>query len=78
MKQQEFIKNFAEQFDETDLSAFEMTTNFRDLDEWSSLTALAVLNMLSKKYDVKISIDDFKRINTLEALYDLILSKKQI
>lgn len=75
MKPDDFITNVALQFDETDNSLFTMETNFRDLDEWSSLTALAVLNMLNKKYGVKLSFADMRHTNTLQELYDLVHSR---
>lgn len=76
MESQEFIKNFAAQFDDTDASVFNLDTNFRELEEWSSLVALAALNMIYKKYDVKLSPDEMKKTNTVRELYELTLSKK--
>ena len=32
----EFVKLFAEQFDETDANEIEASTKFHDLEEWSS------------------------------------------
>ena len=40
----EFVKMFADQFDDTDPSEIKAETYFRELDEWSSLTGLAVIN----------------------------------
>ena len=71
----EFIKNFADQFDDTELSQFTSATNFRELEEWSSLTALAVLNMIGKKY-TPIKADEMRQVKTISELYDLVLSKK--
>lgn len=48
MELREFIAKIADQFDDTDISEFVPTTNFKELEEWSSLTALAVLNMIAK------------------------------
>jgi acyl carrier protein len=75
MKKEDFIHNFALQFDETEESAFVFETRFRDLDEWSSLNALAILNMIEKKYGVLLKADDIKNINTIEELFDLVKSK---
>jgi len=75
MKKEDFIHNFALQFDETEESAFIFETRFRDLDEWSSLNALAILNMIEKKYGVLLKADDIKNINTIEELFDLVKSK---
>ena len=35
----EFIKAFAAEFDDTPEEQFTPSTNYRELDEWSSLTA---------------------------------------
>ena len=76
METTEFIKNFANQFDDTDFSEFNMDTKFRELEEWSSLNALAVLNMISKKYAVLLKADEMRTTNTIQELFDLVQSKK--
>lgn len=76
MEMNEFIKNFGDQFDDTDVSTFTAETRFRELEEWSSLNALAVLNMMGKKYGVKILPDEMKPTQTIQELYNLVLSKK--
>ena len=40
MNIQDFIENFADQFEDTDPSEITATTNYRELEEWSSLIAL--------------------------------------
>ncbi len=72
----EFIVDFADQFDETELDEFKPETEYRDLDEWSSLTGLAILNMISKKYGVKITANEVKETKTIESLYNLVVSKQ--
>ncbi|NCB68819.1 MAG: acyl carrier protein [Bacteroidia bacterium] len=76
MEMNDFIKNFGQQFDDTDVSTFTPETRFRELEEWSSLNALAVLNMIGKKYGIKILPDEMKPTQTIQELYDLVLSKK--
>lgn len=76
MEKQEFLKNFASQFDDTELSEFSFETNFRELEEWSSLNALAVMNMIGKKYGVILKSEEMKQTNTVQELYDLVNSKK--
>lgn len=77
MEINEFIKDFADQFDETELDEFKPETNYReDLDEWSSLTGLAILNMIDKKYGVKLTATDIKDTKTIKDIYNLIVSKK--
>ncbi|WP_287565303.1 phosphopantetheine-binding protein [Parabacteroides sp.] len=71
----DFIKNFANQFDDTELSEFQPEIKFRDLEEWSSLTGLAVMNMVEKKYGVKLTVLDLRSANTIEELYNVVTSK---
>jgi acyl carrier protein len=75
METTDFIKNFAEQFDDTDASVFNLETRFRELDEWSSLNALAVLNMIGKKYGIVLKPEEMKTTNTVQELFDLVKSK---
>ena len=72
----DFVVNFANQFDDTELEVFAPETSFRELEEWSSLTGLAVLNMIAKKYEVKITPAELKSVETVEALFNLVQSKK--
>lgn len=75
MELNDFISNFVDQFDDTDANEISAQTSFRDLDEWSSLIALAVLNMTEKKYGKRITFDDMKECDTVEDLYNMIQSK---
>lgn len=75
MKKNDFIHNFAAQFDDTEESVFTLETRFRELDEWSSLNALAILNMIEKKYSVLIKSDEMKKTNTIYELFDLIQTR---
>ena len=75
METSEFINNFAAQFDDTDISEFNIDTRFRELEEWSSLNALAILNMIGKKYSIVLNPDEMKATNTIRELFDLVQSK---
>lgn len=75
MEIKEFIKNFAEQLDDTDASALFPETNFRDLDDWSSLAALGVLGMVDEEYDVQLKGNEMRSTNTIQELFDLVVSK---
>ena len=72
---EEFVALFAEQFDETDASEIQANTNFRDLDEWSSLIGLSVIAMIDEEFDVVIKGDELRKTTTVEDLYKLVESK---
>ena len=78
MELNEFIKNFAYQFDDTDESAFTAETEFRGLEEWSSLIGMGVLNYISRKYGVKLKLSDFKSVNTIQELFELVNAQKNV
>lgn len=76
MKKEDFVANFANQFDDTDPSEITLDTVFKDLDEWSSLLSLSLIAMCDEEYGVKITGDDIKTASTVEDLYNLVLSRK--
>lgn len=71
-----FLANFADQFDDTDPSEITAETKFRDLEEWSSMTGLSVLNMIDNTYNVTLAFDDLKSAITVQNLFDIV-EKKQ-
>lgn len=75
MEINEFVENFANQFDDTDPSEISASTKFRDLEEWSSLTALSIIAMVDEEYDVTLKGDDIKNANTVEDLFNTVKAK---
>lgn len=76
MNVNEFLENFADLFDETDASEITVDTEFKSLDEWSSLMALTVISMIDDEYDVAINGNDIRESNTVEDLFHVVQSKK--
>lgn len=70
-----FIKNFADQFDETDLSHFSPDTIYKELAEWSSLIALSIMAMIDEEYNVRIKGSDITNALTVSGLYDIVKSR---
>jgi acyl carrier protein len=68
----DFINNFADQFDETERSEFTKDTQFKNLDEWDSMIALSIIAMMDEEYEVTINGDDIKKANTIEDLFQVI------
>lgn len=75
MEIKEFLENFAEQFDDMDAKTLTPETNFRELDEWSSMVALSVLAMIDDEYDVQLKADEMRKTNLIQELFDLVQSK---
>lgn len=75
MELNDFIKDFADQFEDTDPEEITAEAKFHDFDEWDSLIALAVLNMTEKRYGKKITFDEMKKCETIADLFNLTSSK---
>ncbi len=70
MEIKDFIDNFASNFDETDTDSFTPETKFRDLDEWTSMLALATMAMVSEEYDVELTAEEMRNAQIIEDLFN--------
>ena len=75
MELDQFIVYFSDMFDETDSDTIVATTQFKDLEEWSSLVALSVIAMIDEEYDVEFRGDDIRNSTTVEDLYNTVLQR---
>jgi acyl carrier protein len=75
MEINDFIKKFAEQFDEIDSSKIDALTSFRDIEGWSSFTALSVIAMVDEEYNTKITGDDIRNSKTILDIFNVVKSK---
>lgn len=74
MNLEEFIENFAAQFDDTEADQFTAETKFKQLDEWSSLAALSIIAMVDDEYDVIIKGNDIISSDTIKDLFDVVVN----
>lgn len=75
MELQKFISNFANQFDDTDASEIQADTEYQELEEWSSMTAMSLIAMAKTEYGKTITGREVRSCKTVEELYNLIASK---
>lgn len=75
MEFKDFIQNLADQFDEVDVETLDGETEFRMLDEWSSMMGLAVMAMVDDVYNVQLKADEMRKATTIQELFDLVSSK---
>lgn len=76
MEMQEFIKKFADVFEETDAVVFTPETKFRELEEWSSFLALSVMAMCGDEYDVNLSAQEMREAQTVQDVYNAVAAKQ--
>ena len=77
MEIKEFIENFVDQFDDLELADVTPETVMRDLDEWSSMIGLSLLNMAEKEYGVNLTFDELRNAITVQDLFDTIANKQK-
>ena len=75
MEIKKFIENFAEQFDDTELSEFKPETVFHELDEYTSLIALSIIAMVDEEYGVALNANDMSTSVTIEDLFNKVKAK---
>ena len=75
MNAAEFLEKFRDQFDETDPESIELSTVYKDLDEWSSLIAFTVIAMVKVEYDKTVTGAEIRNCNTIEDLFNLVATK---
>ena len=71
----EFVKAFAAELDDTPEENVTPETNYRELEEWSSLTALSIISMVDDNEDKTITGADLRSCKTIAELYNLIQTK---
>lgn len=61
---------------EADEGEITAETLFREHELWDSLAAISLLAVLDDEFNVHISEDDLKTLNSVQDLHDLITSKQ--
>ena len=72
---EEFLVNFYEILEDTEKHQIKENSEFKNLDDWDSMTALMLIAMVDEKYEEQINAKDIEETTTLEELYLRIQSK---
>ena len=72
---EEFVSNFAEQFETTDPKDITAATHYRSLPDWDSLAALSLIAMVNANYNVQLKGRDIRGATTVEDVYNMVMSK---
>lgn len=69
----EFIEKFADAIEREE--NIEMQDEFRNYEEWNSIAYLSVIAMMDEEYDTQIEEADFKKLITVQDLYNACTNK---
>jgi len=70
---EKFIKLFAEAIERED--EIRMEDEFRNYEEWDSVVYLSLIAMMDEEYDTQIEMADFKKLRTVQDLFDACTQK---
>ena len=77
MELEVFVEQFAGQFFDTDPAEFKPETEFRQFDEWSSMTGLCILSMIKDEYGFFLDPNIFKQCKTVADVYEAVKVHKK-
>ena len=73
MEIKDFIEKCAEALERED--EIKMEDEFREYDEWSSLAYLSIIAFMDDEYDTQIEEADFKKLRTVQDIYNACVKK---
>ena len=71
MKIKEFIEKFAEAIEVENVEALTAETEFRQLEEWSSLSVMLLIALYDEEFDKELTPAQIKEAKTLQDMYNL-------
>ena len=73
ISEEEFIKAFESIFEEN--VKLNLDTNFKELEEWDSMTALHLITIFDSSYKVELNTEELGVSTTILDLFKLLKSK---
>ena len=68
----EVINIIKEIFEDIDTSNFDLETEFKNNDEWDSMTALSLITVIDQEFGISISGENIKELNSIKDLVTFI------
>lgn len=75
MEINDFIIKIAEIFEDTDSSLITASTDFHNLEEYSSIIALSIIGMVDEEYNVMLKGEEIRNAVTIEDLFKIVQAK---
>ncbi len=70
---EKFMELFSESLERE--GEIKMEDEFRNYEEWSSIAYLSVIAMMDEEYDVQIEEAEFKKLRTVQSVYEACTNK---
>ncbi len=69
---EDFLSSFRSLFPDTPADQIGWDTEFKYLDDWSSMTTLSLVAMVEDLLDFTLTSEQIRNIDTVEELYNII------
>jgi len=76
MNIQEFITIIEEEFDEVEIGSLSPSTSFRQMEGWSSMHALILIALVDNHFDVLLTGEELRNMDSIEDLFTFLETKK--
>lgn len=63
------LRNLRNSLKKPKKTVFNPHTRFKELDEWTSLTALSIIAMIDEEYNISLKSNDLAKSSTIEELF---------
>ncbi len=74
MTLEEFVEKVQDELQDTPAEQITADTNYKELDEWGSLTSLSLISMIEEEYDKLITGADVRARNSVRELWEYVES----
>ena len=74
MTLEEFVEKVQDELQDTPAEEITAETNYKELDEWGSLTSLSLISMIEENYGKLITGADVRARNSIKELYEYVES----
>lgn len=71
---EEFVEKVQDELQDTPAEKITPDTNYKELDEWGSLTSLSLISMIEEEYDKLITGADVRARNSVRELWEYVES----
>jgi len=75
MELKDFLEKFEQQLEDVEPGTITADTNFRELEEWDSMTSLVIIAMVDREFNKQVAGNDIIESTTVEDLFNIIKNK---
>jgi acyl carrier protein len=72
---EEFTRELEKEFSDIEPGTLSPQTNYRNIENWSSMHALIIIAFIDSTFDVQLNGEDLRKAETINDLYSIVKTK---